>query len=244
MRHEKSGHLTLMMSSAKRTAAVLGVLACVMVTAVWFMQPVRFVRTQDRNHDGRPDVWRYFDARGRLVEVVTDTNFDGRPDQEDDYRNNALILRETDRNFDDQIDEVEEFDAETSQPIRSIVDVDFDGTADLLTLFQDGQPVFSKWNATSVARPSFAAPVAVGLAEQLRPLVDPFAYETTLRASSSRNEGTPTILLLPTVARPADTLNAVDELTPSRLPASRATHPQTDRISFRTPRGPPLRFVL
>src|SRR5580765_2076236 len=119
------------------------------------------VRAEDQNHDGRPDVWRAYDRQGRLASVALDTNFDGRSDVQEYYERGALVRRESDRNFNDRVDLVQEFDATTREALRSVVDVDFDGTADLLVVFQGGQPVFSKWADN-------AAPVAPG-ADASRP---------------------------------------------------------------------------
>src|SRR6266849_1888032 len=103
------------------------------------------MQTEDTNHDGRPDIWRYYDARGELTHISIDTNFDGHPDREEQYSRGSLWRRETDRNFDERVDLVEEFDPATHEHLSSTVDVDFDGCADLRVLFADGRPVHSEW---------------------------------------------------------------------------------------------------
>jgi hypothetical protein len=80
-----------------------------------------------------------------VATVDVDTNFDGRSDVQEYYDGGALVRRESDRDFDDQVDLVQEFDAGTRQSVRSVTDVDFDGSADLLVLFDGGRPVYSKW---------------------------------------------------------------------------------------------------
>ena len=103
----------------------------------------RAVRTEDQNRDGQPDVWREYDGLGRLAGVLVDTNFDGRSDVHEYYDDDgALVRRESDRDFNDRVDLVQEFDAKTRERARSVVDTDFDGTADLLVLFQGGKPVW------------------------------------------------------------------------------------------------------
>src|SRR6266851_130679 len=67
-------------------------------------------RTEDRNRDGRPDVWRSYARDGRVARIAVDTNFDGRSDVEEYYEDGALVRRESDRDFNDQIDLVQEFD--------------------------------------------------------------------------------------------------------------------------------------
>lgn len=133
--------------------------------------------TEDRNGDGRPDLWRRYSSRGELVEVDIDSNFDGRPDIRESYRRGALVRRDSDRNFNDRIDLVEEFDATSHEHIRSVVDVDDDGTADLLVLFHEGRPVFSKYE------PSRAGSTQSARARPLTPLSDPFRAEVSMRGA-------------------------------------------------------------
>jgi hypothetical protein len=173
--------------SSSRLVAVLCVVACAAAMAVWCRRPVSDVRTEDQNHDGRPDVWRAYDRHGRLARVSVDTNFDGRSDVQEFYEGGALVRRESDRDFNDRVDLVQDFDAETRQSVRAIVDVDFDGTADLLVLFQDGQPVYSKWagraaRVSTRAGASRAAPAPRAADDRLAPLDDPFRGDLSVRA--------------------------------------------------------------
>src|ERR1700681_477964 len=117
-------------------------IACAAVAATWLWSPAAHVRSADRNGDGRPDIWRTYSRQGQLSYVAIDTNFDGRADVQEYYEHGALVRRESDRDFNDRVDLVQEFDPTTQEHVRSVVDVDSDGTADLLVLFQDGQPVF------------------------------------------------------------------------------------------------------
>ena len=149
--------------------------------------PSGALRTLDRNGDGRPDTWRLYDRRGQLSEVTVDTNFDGRPDVHEYYQRGSLVRRESDRNFNDRVDLVQEFDPTTREHTRSVVDVDFDGRADLLVLFRDGKPVFSKWSPP-------VAPVAASTAalyaeawpsgaHDLASLEDPFSRDLSISAA-------------------------------------------------------------
>ena len=162
--------------------------ACVAAAAV-SLWPAGYVRTEDHNGDGRPDVWRAYDRHGQLSEVAVDTNFDGRSDVHEYYERGALVRRESDRDFNDQVDLVEEFDPATSERVRSVEDVDYDGTADLLVLFQGGQPVFRKW-----AHPPAPAVPGGGrdrhpdvssrtADDHLEPLEDPFRTDLAMRAA-------------------------------------------------------------
>ncbi|HEV3217648.1 MAG TPA: hypothetical protein VGZ27_18095 [Vicinamibacterales bacterium] len=149
-------------------------------------------RTEDRNGDGRPDVWRTYDRQGRLSEVAIDTNFDGRSDVHEYYEGGVLVSRESDRNFDDRVDLVQQFDYTTHEQARAIEDVDYDGRADLLVLFQGGRPVFAKWArevAPGVASDASARPVlnpepAPRAADDpLTPLEDPFRTDLAVKAT-------------------------------------------------------------
>jgi hypothetical protein len=162
--------------------------ACVAAAAV-SLWPAGYVRTEDHNGDGRPDVWRAYDRHGQLSEVAVDTNFDGRSDVHEYYERGALVRRESDRDFNDRVDLIEEFDPATSERVRSVEDVDYDGTADLLVLFQGGEPVFRKW-----ARPVGSAVLSGGrdrhpdvssrtADDQLAPLEDPFRTDPAMRAA-------------------------------------------------------------
>src|SRR5260370_41394051 len=111
------------MNAARRTLAYACLLICAGITAPLCLG-TGYVRTEDRNGDGRPDVWRVYGSDGRLREVGIDTNFDGRSDVREYYDSGALIRRESDRNFNDQVDLVEDFDPITHAHIRSVIDLD------------------------------------------------------------------------------------------------------------------------
>jgi hypothetical protein len=156
---------------------------CAALLTVSLWPAPELVRTEDANHDGHPDIWRFYDRQGRLTRVEIDTNFDGRTDHRDFYRDGALTRSESDRNFDNRIDLVEEFDRTGRQHVRSVVDANFDGAADLLVLFQDGKPVHAEWAQT----PALAAVAAAATrpienaAEPLTPFDDPFSASARLR---------------------------------------------------------------
>lgn len=145
------------------------------------------VRTEDRNGDGRPDVWRIYDRQGRLAEIAVDTNFDGRSDVCEYYDQGVLVRRETDRNFDGRVDLIESFDRTTHERVRAVADVDYDGRADLLVLYHDGQVVYSKW-ASSIAPATAARHADWDLghstlrAADLAALDDPFRADLVVQA--------------------------------------------------------------
>ncbi len=174
---------------AALSVGVIALLAGASVAASGGQFPAR-VWTQDRNGDGRADVWYQSDPTGQQLLVEIDSNFDGRPDIQEYYERGNLIRRELDRDFNDQIDSVEEFDPVTHEPVRAIVDVDLDGTADLLVLFKEGHPAFSKMSAagTRPATARMSLPPFEG--GRLVALKDPFASETAIRNTRTASPGT------------------------------------------------------
>ena len=51
----------------------------------------RDVRTDDKNRDGRPDVWRVYDRQGQLATMTVDTNFDGRSDVHEYFAGSFVV---------------------------------------------------------------------------------------------------------------------------------------------------------
>ena len=123
---------TAMKSWLERSAAVV----CALVCALTGVMPAFVLR----------------DARGAIVERRLDTNGDGRPDVVEYYRDGALLRRDTDRNFNGVTDLVEDFDEVTQEPVRSVVDQDYDGVADVQLLYRHGQAVVSERAACHSAR--------------------------------------------------------------------------------------------
>ena len=165
---------------------------CALVCAAGAVAPLwhaaGYVRTEDRNGDGRPDVWHTYDRRGQLSETTVDTNFDGRSDVHEYYERGALLRRESDRDFDSRVDLIQEFDPATREHTRSVVDVDFDGRADLLVLFRDGQPVFSKWAQPAAQVPTSTRALYADTrlrtpTGQLAALEDPFNRDLSMSAA-------------------------------------------------------------
>lgn len=209
-----------------------------------------YVRTADQNGDGKPDIWRTYNREGQLSKVSVDTNFDGRADVQEYYERGALVRRESDRDFNDRIDLVQEFDPTTREQLRSVVDVDFDGSADLLVLFSGGKPVFSKW-----ARPA-ARIVTAGLAvpradprtrsatDPLVPLQDPFRTDLALRAVHTWDDGSDSAGLSTSGGLPASVAEARPLPDSSAIQISSAALPASTALLPYSPRGPPLPLQL
>jgi hypothetical protein len=229
--------------------ALLSALTCVCVAGVSASPHTRQVRTEDRNGDGRPDVWQQDDDDGKPSEVRIDTNFDGRADVQQYYVHGTLVRRESDRNFDNRIDLVEEFDPATHDRIRSVVDCDYDGTADLLILFHEGRPVFSKQVpslAVGVRLPGETSDRDDRLEsrrddQHLAPLTDPFRAETSLRGPEARSSSPAGASLSTPRDLPCSRFGISSPLPrTARLIASDARAVETVRLRLRSPRGPPL----
>jgi hypothetical protein len=227
-------------SFAVRCTVSLCVVACAAVAAVEIRAAAAQVRTEDHNGDGRPDVWRRYDVRGRLVEVDVDSNFDGRPDVQEYYDRGSLVRRESDRNFNGQADFIEEFDAATHARTRSVIDIDYDGTADLLVLFRDGTPVFSKRTSpTRAEHPPAGSPAADrnGIVRLAR-MSDPFEADTAVRAERLETDecsgvsppGGQCSIVFAIEPKPAATRFVVRDPQPRPLTASLRS----------SPRGPPV----
>jgi antitoxin component YwqK of YwqJK toxin-antitoxin module len=95
-------------------------------------------RVEDRNGDGRPDLWQYR-SNGALVRELFDENGDGRVDHTIRYdaATGKKILEEEDTNGDGRIDSWTEF--RDGQVARRRQDTSGDGEPDTWTLYQDGQ---------------------------------------------------------------------------------------------------------
>jgi len=213
--------------------------------------PAADVRTADENGDGHPDIWRTYDREGQLSEVAIDTNFDGRADVHEYYERGALVRRESDRNFNDRVDLVQEFEPTTHEHVRSVVDVDFNGTADLLVLFQGGQPVFSKWAhpVEPVVAIGFSAPDVEPshrtANDQLAPLQDPFRTDLSVRAVHVLVGAGDSVGLSTSGGLPASCRGAANPLASSSdIPCFSVSRPASAAIVPYSPRGPPASSLL
>jgi hypothetical protein len=233
-----------------RRGALMCALVCAAVAAVSLWPAAGRVRVEDRNGDGRPDVWRQYDQWGILTEVAIDSNFDGRSDVYEYYDQGALVRRESDRNFNGQIDFIEEFEATTHENVRSVIDVDYDGTADLLVFFHGGRPVVSQW-ARPVApdlKGRREAPArhaqSVGSSDgagQLAPMTDPFRRDPAVRGTHSALGSDVCVGLSTSGGLPGSSIDAAVLMTSSaRLVAPGDQSRSLTAVLPRSPRGPPL----
>jgi hypothetical protein len=220
-------------------ATILAISACTSAL-VRYWPHTNSIVTEDLNHDGRPDVWRVYDVENHLTEVFRDTNYDGRRDVREYYDQGALVRRESDRDFNNQIDLVEDFDAVTGERSRSVIDLDLDGRADLLVLFRGGDAVYVKSaprsQASATPHTSNARPHATDV---LVPLDDPFSADVALTAAHPPVRAREFVGLSTAGGVPADQRTGLDvprvdsDLPDLVLYASRV------ELSPGSPRGPP-----
>jgi hypothetical protein len=195
-------------------------------------------------------VWRRYDQRGQLAEVAIDTNFDGRSDIQEYYDRGGLIRRESDRNFDDRVDLIEEFDQATHEQIKSVVDLDYDGSADLLVLFRDGRPVFAeRANPRAMQLAQHGQDAAEdseragrGAVDPLARLADPFRGDAAVRGAAAVSASADECLVPSTSGGlPVARVETVDPRVPStRLLTTDVRTGARTSLLPRSPRGPPL----
>jgi hypothetical protein len=230
-------------------AAFLCVVMCAAGASGSLWSRAGFSLTEDRNGDRRPDVWRVYDRQGQLSEVAFDTNFDGRADVYEYYEGGVLVRRQSDRDFNDQVDLIEEFDPATRGRVRAVEDVDYDGKADLLVLFQGGRPVYLEWAPRAAPTAASAAPagrsaIAPHTAnDPLTPLDDLFRTDLALRAVYGGAVPLDWVALLPSGVLP------VSGRKLGRCPASSSAieptgcrQPFSATLDPHSPRGPPVSY--
>jgi hypothetical protein len=66
-------------------------------------------RELDLNHDGRKDIFRFYNEEGRPMRELTDADFDGSIDSIAYYENGRMVKQEADRNSDGNADEIRHF---------------------------------------------------------------------------------------------------------------------------------------
>lgn len=87
-------------------------------------------RTSDLNHDGKADLYEYFDPSGQVRRREADYDADGVVDAIEYYQNGKLIRRELDTTGQHRIDTWDFFDANTGKRVRRERDTTNDGRVD------------------------------------------------------------------------------------------------------------------
>ncbi|PWT79993.1 MAG: hypothetical protein C5B57_12960 [Blastocatellia bacterium] len=205
------------------------------------------ILTEDTNHDGRPDVWRAYDRFGQLTTLRVDTNFDGRSDVEEYFEHGELVRRELDRDFDDRVDLVEDFDPDTSEQTRAADDIDRDGVADVVTLFQAGRPASTQWVVrTGTKLTAEEQQVTVGPAvlgrwgdDALAPLTDLFRARSAFRRSPTAVGSNSLVALTGQRGLPRFRHVTVAHTSPAPVGSPDIQPPSLTPRRPSSPRGPP-----
>jgi len=220
-----------------RAAALVCVAVCACAGAFPASLLTEPLQAQSRHQAG--SVWCRYDARGVLAERQLDTNGDGRPDVVEYYRDGALLRRDSDRNFNGVTDLVEDFDEVTQEHVRSIVDQDYDGTADLLLLYRHGEPVVSERAPADLPRDRRSERARQDTSTVLVSLRNPFSASPALDSSAVPAPHETWIGPSPVAGVVASAANL-----PPPAPAL-TSRPRSVRVdlnahrSLRSPRGPP-----
>ncbi|HME68351.1 MAG TPA: hypothetical protein VKM54_00565 [Myxococcota bacterium] len=103
------------------------------------------LQKEDRNHDGTPDSWVYFE-NGVPVHAESDENFDGKVDRWVTYADGQVSVVEDDCNGDGKPDSWVYF--KNGVPVHAESDENFDGKVDRWVTYADGQlsVVEGDWN--------------------------------------------------------------------------------------------------
>lgn len=226
--------------------AAAPLVACIAIAMACAWWPARASQTADRNGDGRPDVWRVYDHQRQVSDVFVDTNFDGRSDVHEYYEHGVLRRRDSDRDFSDRVDLVEEFDLATQDQVRAVTDVDFDGRADLLELFQGGAAVYVKWADPVAPVPAGGSPAREVSAsprtadDPLARLGDPFLGDLAMSGVLVAGDSGDAVGLSTSGGLPAFLANTSVPTVSSPAPVSPVALPFSTTTNRHSPRGPPV----
>lgn len=91
-------------------------------------EPGEIVNELDTNDDGNIDVWFFTDQDTVPVRMIRDTDFDGKPDSWDHFKNGQTFLAQEDRDHDGRIDFI----------ILDIYDMEENNIRQVLLLLEEG----------------------------------------------------------------------------------------------------------
>jgi hypothetical protein len=86
------------------------------------------IKKEDKNKDGKPDMWVYYDDNKKLVKMESDRNYDGNIDFWVSYGEKGQRRTEIDLNFDAKPDMHSYY--QDGQRVKLEVDIDYDGKLD------------------------------------------------------------------------------------------------------------------
>jgi len=94
-------------------------------------------KTEDKNNDGRPDMWIYYDNNQRPVKIESDRNYDGKLDLWISYGEKGRRKTEIDMNFDGRPDMYSYY--QYGQRVKLEMDINYDGKLDQISDYRDGK---------------------------------------------------------------------------------------------------------
>lgn len=94
-------------------------------------------RELDLNHDGRKDIFRFYNDEGRPLREETDSDFDGSIDSMAFFENSRIVRQESDRNDDGTQDETRHFIR--GKLVRVERDDNHDGKVDVWEHWEQGR---------------------------------------------------------------------------------------------------------
>jgi hypothetical protein len=86
------------------------------------------IKKEDKNNDGKPDMWIYYNDNKKPVKIESDGNYDGKPDLWISYGEKGQRRTEIDLNFDGRPDMYSYY--LYGQRVKLEIDIDYDGKLD------------------------------------------------------------------------------------------------------------------
>jgi hypothetical protein len=93
------------------------------------------VTTEDKNKDGKPDVWTYYDSNKRPIKIESDRNYDGKVDLWITYGEKGQRQTDIDLNFDGRPDRHSYY--LYGQRVKMEIDIDYDGKLDQVSEYSN-----------------------------------------------------------------------------------------------------------
>jgi hypothetical protein len=188
-------------------------------------------RISDINHDGRPDLYEYFDAQGNVRRREADYDQNGIVDSVELFEGGKLVKREYDTTGQHRVDTWDYFDKTTGKRIRRERDTTNDGKVDQWWTW-DGDKITIAVDKNGDGQPDPGATLVIdeksGAAQSLDAKTAPppaASGSATAPASSAVPEGPPPPTAPPPPAAPAASGSAKPSsagATPAAAPSSGA----------------------
>jgi len=93
------------------------------------------IKKEDKNNDGKTDMWLYYDDNKRPVKIESDRNYDGKLDLWISYGEKGQRRTEIDLNFDGRPDMYSYH--QYGQRVKLEIDIDYDGKLDQINEYNN-----------------------------------------------------------------------------------------------------------